>query len=59
MHLFPAGRGLSRRGKNERKEREDLKPCTLLNLLYICLYESPGKITDKYMENLKQASGEI
>ena len=32
---------------------------TFLNFLYICLQESPGKITDKYMENVKQASGEI
>ena len=32
---------------------------TFLNFLYICLQESSGKITDKYMENLKQASGEI
>ena len=30
-----------------------------LNFLYICLQESPGKITDKHMGNLKQASGEI
>ena len=29
------------------------------NFLYICPLESPGKITDKYMENLKKASGEI
>ena len=32
---------------------------TFLNFLYICLLESPMKITEKYMENLKQASGEI
>ena len=32
---------------------------TFLNFLYICLYESAGKITDKYMENLNQASGQI
>ena len=30
-----------------------------LNFLYICLQESPGKITDKHMENLTQASGEL
>ena len=35
---------------------------TFLNFLFICLKECkkvPEKITDKYMENLKQASGEI
>ena len=33
---------------------EDLEPL-FKNFIYICL----GKITDKYMENLKQASAEI
>ena len=37
---------------------EDLEP--LFKMLYAFVSEkSPGKITDKDMENLKQASGEI
>ena len=32
----------------------------LFNIFYTFVYEKvPGKITEKYMENLKQASGEI
>ena len=36
---------------------EDLEP--LFNIFYPFGKEVPGKITDKYVENLKQASGEI
>ena len=37
---------------------EDIGP--LFNIFYTFVYEKvPGKITEKYMENLKQASGEI
>ena len=37
---------------------EDLEP--LFNIFYTFVCKKvPGKITDAYMENLKQASGEI
>ena len=37
---------------------EDLEPLFKLFYTFVCK-KVPGKITDKYMENLKQASGEI
>ena len=37
---------------------EDLKPLFKIFYTFVCK-KVPGKTTDKYMENLKQASGEI
>ena len=37
---------------------EDLKPLFKIFYTFVCK-KVPGKIADKYMENLKQASGEI
>ena len=37
---------------------EDLEPLFKIFYTFVCK-KVPGKITDKYMENLKQASGEI
>ena len=37
---------------------EDLKPHFKIFRSFVCK-KVPGKITDKYMENLKQVSGEI
>ena len=37
---------------------EDLKPLFKIFYTFVCK-KFLGKITDKYMENLKQASGEI
>ena len=37
---------------------EDLEPLFKFFYTFFC-NKVPGKITDKYMENLKQASGEI
>ena len=37
---------------------EDLKPLFKISIHFVCK-KVPGKITDKHMENLKQASGEI
>ena len=37
---------------------EDLEPIFKIFYIFVCK-KVPGKITDKYMENLKQASEEI
>ena len=37
---------------------ENLEPLFKIFYTFVCK-KVPGKITDKYMENLKQASGEI
>ena len=37
---------------------KDLEPVFKIFYTFVCK-KVPGKITDKYMENLKQASGEI
>ena len=37
---------------------EDLEPLFKIFYTFVCK-KVPGKITDKYVENLKQASGEI
>ena len=37
---------------------EDLEPSLKIFYTFVCK-NFPGKIADKYMENLKQASGEI
>ena len=37
---------------------EDLEPLFKFFYTFFCK-KVPGKITDKYMENLKQASGEV
>ena len=37
---------------------EDLEPLFKIFCTFVCK-KVPGKIRDKYMENLKQASGEI
>ena len=37
---------------------EDLEPLFKISYTFVCK-KVPGKITDKYMENLKQASGNI
>ena len=37
---------------------EDLEPLFKIFYTFVC-QKFPGKDTDKYMENLKQASGEI
>ena len=37
---------------------EDLQPLFQIFYAFVCK-KVPGKITDKYMDNLKQASGEI
>ena len=37
---------------------EDLEPFLQIFYTFVCK-NFPGKIADKYMENLKQASGEI
>ena len=37
---------------------EDLEPLFWIFYTFVC-NKVPGKVTDKYMENLKQASGEI
>ena len=37
---------------------EELEPLFKIFYTFVCK-KLPGKITDKYMENLKQASGEI
>ena len=37
---------------------EDLEPLFKIFYTFVCK-KFPGKITDKYIENLKQASGEI
>ena len=37
---------------------EDLEPLFKIFYTFVCK-KVPGKIKDKYMENLKQASGEI
>ena len=37
---------------------EDLEPFFKIFYTFVCK-NFPGKIADKYMENLKQASGEI
>ena len=39
-------------------ELEDLEPLFKIFYRFVCK-KVPGKIRDKYMENLKQASGEI
>ena len=38
---------------------EDLEPLFKTFYTFVCIKKVPGKIKDKYMENLKQAAGEI
>ena len=38
---------------------EDLEPLFKIFYTFGCIKESVGKITDKYTENLKKASGQI